>query len=976
MPPSKGRFATIPDDEMVFGAFRLDPKSRQFFHDATAVRLRPKTWDLLCLLVANPGQLLTKDDIIEAIWAGMAVGDALPGVSIAEIRRVLGDDPRRPTFIETVHGRGFRFVGELRHALSEAPLTQRAAGAPTVRMAPFVGRDRELAALDGFLSGNDGKVRVALIAGDAGIGKTTLVERLVEGLGETTAQRRRPFRVGRGHCVAHYGDGHPYLPVLGALRGMAREHEDVVPLLRSVAPSWLAHLPDLTMGDEVAGLRQSLDLVTHSRVVEEMFALLRALGPLLWVLEDLHWADSATLELVALVAENVALDDLRLIGTARLAESIAHGHGVARLRRELRRRDRCLDVLLEGLTEADVEGVLAQRFPQIVCPSWLAERLLQRTQGNPFFLVQTIDHLASTGALPSAADAGTVDDARLERALDAVPETLRESLREEIAALLEADRSLLGAASVGGLEVDAAMLAIALEGQVELIDAACANLARHGRILVSLGETTWPNGDVVGRYAFRHALYQAVLYEDQAPTTRRHAHGRIGRGLVAAFGERVGEVAAIVANHFERAGDFDQAVIHHQLAARVASHCNASREAARHLRRALDLLPLARGGDAREAEILRELGKVMPALAEGFGNPELLEFLRRAQSLHAAGADASADVHAMAGMVVANLVQRQGEAAEALANELLASTRNAAGPSTRAAGELLMGTVHYHRGELARAIAHTQKSIAIAPSGLTLGPIDFRCGALAMMGPALWQFGRPDEGLAQTVHACDIAGGEVNPFNRVIALQSLVALHHWRGDAPGALGAARELAVCIEEQGLRQAEACAVLVEAWALAAIGDPVLAAAMVERGIGVLRRNGTTMQSVYLLAVAVEVLVHLERGAEAGDLLDEASALVEAGDARWWEPELYRWRAVLLGPGARGAAARKAEGYLHRALDLAAQQGSRALRLRAALGLAHLRPGESSRRLVATTLKAIVGGTDTRDVREASALLVSSG
>src|SRR5262249_1287497 len=155
---------------------------------------------------------------------------------------------------------------------------------------------------------------------------------------------------GRGQSLAHFGEGYPYWPVLGALSTMSRARTDVLGHLRTTAPSWLARLPELISHDEAEDLRRRTADASANRIVEEMLALLRALGPTLWVLEDLHWADAATLELVALLAQSFALDRFWMIGTLRLAEAVVGAHAITRIRRELRRRGHCREVMLAGLT--------------------------------------------------------------------------------------------------------------------------------------------------------------------------------------------------------------------------------------------------------------------------------------------------------------------------------------------------------------------------------------------------------------------------------------------------------------------------------------------------------------------------------------------------------------------------------------------------------------------------------------------------
>lgn len=952
------------DRTVRFGPFRLEPRRAQLYRDDRVVHLRPKTWEVLCLLVANPAHLLTKQDIIDAVWQGSAVGDTMPSISVRELRQALGDDSRNPRYIETVHRRGFRFIAELTQVPAEAGSTTRADPAQT---APFVGRDVELATLDDLIRRSDPRCRVALVSGEAGIGKTTLVNALLERI-EEGAMEPAPV-IGRGQCLANFGEGYPYLPVLGALRTMSQAHDRVLPLLRAVAPSWLVRLPALISPEGLDELRHSSAAVSQTRVVEEMVALLQALGPVVWALEDLHWADEATLELVAVLAEDGALRSFGLVGTLRLAEAVGRGHAITRVRRELRRRGRCQEIMLEGLGEAHIGDYLTARFPAMPFPHWLPDRLLARTSGNPFFVVSTVDHLIAEGGLQASGEA-EVREERLETVLDATPQTLRELVQEELATLESAQARILGAASLVGLESDAATIAAALASPVEEIDEACAEIALRTPFLERIDESGRSEGAASGRYAFRHALYQKVIYEDQPPAARRQGHCRVGQALVAALADEAPEISATIADHFERGGDNEQAVTYRLMAARTSIERHASKEAALHLRRALALLPRAASDDdAREAEILTELGKVLPAL-QGFGDPELRELYMRARSLRAKGAEAGNEMTLIIGQLLASLMQRKPRPAEELARQMLEMAAHAEDQTTRAHAEILMAAVLYHQGDLTAAIEHADRALALAPQGLAFGPLDQECGALVMSGAALWQAGKPDDGVARAQRGLDLARG-VHPFNLVLTLQSLAAIHQWRGDVDAALATARELYANVQEQGILQAAAIALVIEAWAAIESGDRELAGQRVEQGLAALRTHGSMMQYVYLFAVAVEILHGLGRVPEAISLVDEADALIKDGAARWWEPELYRWRAVQalwLDPTAHA----EAEASLQRALDIAAQQGSRSLILRASLTLGQLRKQQrrlkEARNIVEAALQGIEGGSETGDVLEA--------
>ncbi len=930
------------------------------------IRLRPKTWDLLCLLVTNPGRLLSKDEIIDTVWGGALVSDNMPGISVAELRRALQDDTRQPRFIETVHRRGFRFIAAIESQDPDvAPTAVTARRLPAEERSPaplFVGRSAELLQLEDLMTRSNPQRRIVLVSGDAGIGKTSLIHALLHRI------ERAEVVVGRGQCLAHFGESYPHLPILGALQDICRRHPDALDRLRAVAPSWLARMPALVSPAEHDELRGSAATMSQAQLIDEMVALLRALGSVVWVLDDLHWADGATLELVAVLAENIALTDFWVIGSLRLAEAIGRGHPIARMRRELLRNGRCREVMLEGLGESEIADYLTTRFPGVAYPQWLPERLLAHSNGNPFFLVHTVDHLGSDGALVAPA-AGGLDEARLRKALGAIPETLRDLIQEEIAGLAEGDRLVLSAASVCGLETDAATIAAALGAEVEGIDASCSELARRTHFLERIGESLWPQGTISGRYALQHALYQKVLYEDQAPSTRREAHRRIGSALREAFGERAAEIAAVIADHFERGGDAEQAVTYHLLAAHDGSERYASQEAALHLRRALALLPPGGDDDRRETMILAELAKVLPAL-KGFGDPELQALYIQARGLRAKGAEARDELTLLISQLLADLMQRKPQPAEELARELLEMADAGADPVTRTYAEVLMGAVFYHQGDLAGTIDHSDRALAAISPTLAFGPMQTEGMVLVMCGAALWQAGQPDEGLTRALRGVTLARA-AHPFNLVAAMQALAAIHQWRGEVAAARDAAHELSMLVQEQGILQAAAISLVIEAWASFESGEAEDARTKVEEGLAALRQHGSMMQSVYTLAVAVEVFVGLGQPQRTSEILEEAHRLIRDGDARWWEPELYRWHGVLADDDAA-----EAERWFERSFEIAAQQGAASLCLRTTLDLARLRQRQKrfdeARRVVAKALESISGGESTRDVRAAGQLL----
>ncbi|HXD43267.1 MAG TPA: winged helix-turn-helix domain-containing protein, partial [Ramlibacter sp.] len=217
-----------------FAEFELDEANATLLSGGKPLAVAPTPFALLCALARQPGSLLTKDALLDQVWGHQFVSESVLKTAISDLRTILGDDPRQPRVIETVPRRGYRFIA-VPIAQTLVPgralsATDSAAGAQD--SGSFVGRADALARLGTAWERAYGGTRtLAWVTGEPGIGKTTLIEHFIAGLGDVACAR--------GQCVEHYGTGEPYLPVLEALADLCRRDSALPALLRAVAPTWL-----------------------------------------------------------------------------------------------------------------------------------------------------------------------------------------------------------------------------------------------------------------------------------------------------------------------------------------------------------------------------------------------------------------------------------------------------------------------------------------------------------------------------------------------------------------------------------------------------------------------------------------------------------------------------------------------------------------------------------------------------------------
>lgn len=601
------------DRRVTFEGFALDVVNEQLLHGDEIVALTPKAFAVLRCLVEHGGQLVRKTELLRAGWADTHVTEAVLKGSILEIRRALGDDSGAPRFIETVPRRGYRFIAPRtsprRTAMSD--------GAPV----GLVGRDGVLAMLDERLErARAGRRQLVFVSGEAGIGKTSVIDAVV-----ARAAGDPETMTVQGTCLEHFGATEAYLPVLDAFGRLLRgpDGRRVLDVLERHAPTWLVEFPWLERSGDVTPLRPDRLGVTKERMLREMADAIEALSasrPVVLVLEDLHWSDYATLDLLGMLARRDEPARLLVLGSYRPVDVIVARHPLRGLVAELRVRRQCEEIALEFLREADVGAYLAGRFHDPTLPLELARAVYRQTDGNPLFMARLADELVTLGVL--ADDGGRWRLARpLEEVARTIPESLRQLIDKQIARLDPEAQRLLEVASVLTIEFTVPTLAAGLEADPVAVEERCHALAEQGQFLALSPLFLRPDGAAVPRYRFTHSLYPEVLAKRLAPARRLRLHQRLGEWLEQISGADTGPVTTEIVRHFEEAHDYRRAIGHLRSAADRDVRRWACQEAVARLTRAVELAAhlSPADADALQPAVFDHLGRVHRARGDVSG---------------------------------------------------------------------------------------------------------------------------------------------------------------------------------------------------------------------------------------------------------------------------------------------------------------------------------------------------------------------
>ena len=963
----------MPDVSYRFGPFRLDTGERHLLRGDEVIPLRGKIFDTLRVLVENHDHLVRKDELMKAVWPDTVVEENNLDHNVSTIRKALGKAPGQKQYIETVPRQGYRFIVPV-----EVVSAREAARLSHPRSVPdscFVEREEQLSLLqDAFACASAGTRQVVLITGEAGIGKTTLVRAFVDQISGDPSTR-----VARGDCQKHFGEGEPYMPVLEALSRLARENEELcLKVLEEYAPSWLAQLPSIGKARDPARAQPSSLGITAERMLREMADAIEVLTvehTLVLTLEDLHWADYSTIDLLARIAQRTEPARLLVLGTYRPSDAKARSHPIHTTARQLKLRACCREIPLGFLTADGFAKYLQARFGNAL--SGAVARLHTRTQGNPLFLVTVIHAWLANGSLRKV-------DGNWKLAVDAgdlsfgVPDDFRQLIEQQVSELDNTDQEVIEAAAVAGSRFCPAAIAQALDLPSAQVEARCAALAKDGRFFTAAGAQEWPDGTVCESYSFLHSVHRDVVYERIPAGRRVSLHHQIASRLEQGYRGHEDEIVSELAMHFCEARDAPPALHYLKRAAEQALIRSAHREAIAHLTGALGMLrrlPELAERARWERDLLTLLAPAL-VITKGFADPEAERSFRRAYELSTQLGGSGAHFPVVFGLAVMLEIRGQYPKAQELMERHLPEQERCGGFLLETRD--LLACSRFHQGSFRDALEHGERgaeayspdhhSVISAALGEDPG-ID--CHAWAAL--SLWFLGFPDRALTRGRLAVSLAKDPTRSYSLANAQSQLAILHQLRQEEEATLEWANQTITLAREQGYPYRCAVGQVLRGWALARTGAYDQGIRTLQEGMNGCAAVGAELDRPYHLALLAEAHLIAGRPAEAAAALEPALAQASATPGFFYTAELCRLHGIAA-IGCRQFEA--AERWFLRAVEVSSSQAAISLELRSLLELAGLwrqsGRADAGRERLAATYARFTEGFETPDLRRAAQYL----
>jgi len=632
----------------------------------------------------------------------------------------------------------------------------------------FVGREPELEQLEGYLAAAiAGQGQVVLVTGEAGMGKTFLIEHFLA----LTAGRHPNVRIAQGQCSERFGQGEGYLPFIEALsmllagKDQKSLREKVLAIAADTAPSWLEAIPvvgqSLRASFETAqavrthfweGETRRVTAPDQERMLQEYAGLLTRLAqenPLLLFLDDLHWSDAASVDLLVHLSRRIRGSPILILGAYRPSDvdvgRDGQPHPLRKAVQDMRRYNACQDMPLDRLQRSECTALIAAEFPDNDFPASFRDFLFRHSGGTALFITEMLRFVRDQELVQRRN--GTwrlmqpVESVQLPRSVESIVAMRIDRLEEDL-------RRPLQSASVEGERFLSTSLAKVLDVDELDLEERLGAAERVHRFIRTEGdlEIGWELATV---YEFAHILFQKTLYDGLQPKQRVLLHRRVGLALEELYGEKADEIASHLALHFSEGRLFDKALSYSLVAGHEAQRLYAAREAIGHYERAQSLLERVGGDRDQQLTMFEGLGDMHAQIAEYdvalghyerarsllAGRPDdasqrlaglcrktamlyerkgeydaAFEWLERGMSALGTG---SARETARIRLAGAGIYSRQGRHHLALewCESALEMAEQAEDQAELAHGTYLLGTIHWHLGHIPELIDCAQRSL-------------------------------------------------------------------------------------------------------------------------------------------------------------------------------------------------------------------------------------------------------------------------
>jgi class 3 adenylate cyclase/predicted ATPase len=837
-------------------------------------------------------------------------------------------------------------------------------------LTPLVGRESEVTLLlERWEQAKAGHGHVVLLTGEAGIGKSRLVQTLKGHIANEPHVRWECRSV-------EYSQNTALFPVTDLFQRLLQfQAEDTpneklakleqmlsqyrLPLEESV--QLFAPLLSLPIPEDTYTPLQLSPQRQRQKTLETLVAILQELAerhPVLFILEDLHWTDPTTLEFLNLLIEQIPTTSILTLLTCRPHFQPAWHH-----------RSYLSEITVNRLSHAQVEQIVSCVTDEKTLPQEVLAQIVERTDGVPLFVEELTKAVVESGYLQ---DVNGHYELTGSVSTFAIPATLQDSLMARLDRLVTAKGIAQLGATIGR------QFAYDLLSMVSQLDA--STLQRElGRLVEA--EIVYQRGlPPHATYIFKHVLIQDAAYQSLLKSTRQHYHQRIAQILEAQFPETTVAQPELLAHHCREAGLTEKAVGYWHKAGRAALERSAHAEAIHHLRQGLALLqtlPETPERTRREVDLLIALGASLLATQAA---PEVEQTYLRARQLCEYLDDPHQLFPILRGLSTYYFVCAELQTAHELDGQLLTLAQHVQDSALLSVAHRAVGTTLFYLGETALAHTHFTQGMALydpqqhRPAAFLYGQdpgVNYR----SYTAWTLWLLGYPDQELAQIDDAVTLAQQLDHPFSLCVALVIATICHAFRREVRAAQEYAEATMSIATDQGFPQWMAFGAILRGWALTHRGRAQEGIEQLTQGLTAWRATGSKIHRSYFLTLLAEV--HGTMGQpEAGlTALAEALTLVDTTGGRWYEAELHRLKGeLLLQQNADNQA--EAETCFAQAIAIAQNQQTKSWELRAATSLARLWQQQGKRQeayeLLAPVYNWFTEGFDTADLIDAKALL----